>query len=235
MTGLQPNRTVLKSIMVLSISIMTMTLLILSGSLTFFGCSEKVEEMVKKSGNQTLPNAKGQVDDGTNVKVGDNVGGVMKPEEQPVEPVEPKPDGGKIEEKPVALPGLPNDVAGYEKWLKLNAKPIPPRGGDAHNGTKNVYVNQTRATIAPGGQQKFPYPEGSIVVKEANRPGKDFIGLIAIMRKVKGIDPAHNNWMFVEYVRDGKDEAFGEIARGAICWGCHVGAKDTDYVWTLLE
>jgi hypothetical protein len=212
-----------------------MARLILVGSLTFFGCSEKVEEMVKKSSNQTLPNTKGQVDDGTNVKVGDNVGDVVKPEEQPVKPVEPKPDGGKVEEKPIPLPGLPNDVAGYEKWLKLNAKPIPPRAADPHNGDKNIYVNQARATIAPGGQQKFPYPEGSIVVKEATRPGKDFIGLIAIMRKIKGTDPAHNDWMFVEYVRDGKDDAFREIAKGAICWGCHIGAKDTDYVFTLLE
>lgn len=215
--------------------VILLPVLILVASSVFIGCSEKVDETVKKTSNQMLPSDKGKADDITNIKVGDNVGEVMKPEEQPVEPVEPKLDGGKIEEKPVALPGLPNDVAGYEKWLKLNAKPIPPRVGDAHNGTKNVYVNQTRATIAPGGQQKFPYPEGSIVVKEANRPGKDFIGLIAIMRKIKETDPAHNDWMFVEYVRDGKDEAFREIARDAICWGCHVGTKDTDYVFTLLE
>ena len=94
------------------------------------------------------------------------------------------------EEPVVALPGLPDDIAGYTHWLKLNAEPIPPvGGGDPHNGTKNVYVNQTRDTIAPNGTQEFPYPEGSIVVKDATRPGKDYIGLVAIMRKKAGTDP----------------------------------------------
>ena len=82
--------------------------------------------------------------------------------EEPVQPTEPA----------VALPGLPDDVAGYTQWLKLNAEPIPPvPGGDPHNGTKNVYVNQTRDTIAPNGTQQFPYPDGSIVVKDAISSG----------------------------------------------------------------
>ena len=47
--------------------------------------------------------------------------------EEPLQPAEPV----------VALPGLPDDVAGYTQWLKLNAEPIPPvPGGDPHNGTK---------------------------------------------------------------------------------------------------
>ena len=146
--------------------------------------------------------------------------------EEPVQPEEPV----------VPLPGLPNDVAGYTQWLKLNAEPIPPvGGGDPHNGTKNVYVNQTRNTIAPGGEQQFPYPNGSIVVKEASRPGKDFIGLIAIMRKKEGVDPDHNDWEFIEYVRGASDAEFREIARDGVCWGCHTQVEDIDYVFTELE
>jgi len=150
-------------------------------------------------------------------------------------------DGGdkmkeeEMSEESTALPGLPNDIRGYEKWLKLNAKPIPPRSSDPHNGTKNVYVNQARGAIALDGEQIFPYPDGSIVVKEALRPGRDFIGLIAIIRKSKGSDPEHSDWTFIEYVRSGKDEAFREIASGAICWGCHQDAIATDYVFTKLE
>ena len=146
------------------------------------------------------------------------------------EPVQP--------EKPaaVALPGLPADVAGYTQWLKLNAAPIPPApGGDPHNGTKNVYVNQTRDTIAPNGTQQFPYPDGSIVVKDATRPGKDYIGLIAIMRKEAGTDPDHNDWKFTEYLRDAPDAAFSLKFQGDICWGCHARVKDIDYVFTELE
>ena len=141
----------------------------------------------------------------------------------------------EVEEKPIPLPGLPDDVAGYENWLKLNAKPIPPRPADPHNGTKNVYVNQERVVIAADGEQNFPYPDGCILVKESTRPGKDFIGLIAIMRKKKGNDPAHNDWTWVEYTRNSANDAFREIARDAVCWGCHSGAINTDYVYTPLE
>ena len=137
---------------------------------------------------------------------------------------------------PIALPGLPEDVAGYERWLKLNAEPIPPvAGGDPHNGIKNVYVNQTREAIAPNGKQAFPYPDGSIVVKEAFRPGKDYVGLIAIMRKIAGINPEHNDWQFIEYTRNAPDAEFRVIAADGICWGCHARVEDIDYVFTELE
>ena len=140
------------------------------------------------------------------------------------------------EEPVVALPGLPDDVAGYTQWLKLNADPIPPApGGDPHNGTKNVYVNKTREDIAPNGEQQFPYPDGSIVVKEANRPGKDYVGLIAIMRKKVGIDPDHNDWEFIEYVRNAPDAEFSVIAKDGVCWGCHARVEDIDYVFTELQ
>ncbi len=140
------------------------------------------------------------------------------------------------EEPAVALPGLPDDVAGYEQWLKLNAEPIPPvAGGDPHLGTKNVYVNQTRETIAPDDEQQFPYPAGSIVVKEAYRPNKDYIGLIAIMRKIPGTNAAHNDWEFIEYTRNAPDADFSILASGRICWGCHAQVQDIDYVFTELD
>lgn len=136
----------------------------------------------------------------------------------------------------VALPGLPDDTAGYDKWLKINAEPIPPvAGGDPHNGTKNVYVNQKRETIAPEGEQQFPYPDGSIVVKEAVRPNKDYIGLIAIMRKKVGSDPDHNDWEFVEYTRNSPDDEFSILARDGTCWGCHARVENKDYVFTELD
>jgi len=152
--------------------------------------------------------------------------GVETPPTESVEPEAPL----------VALPGLPEDVAGYERWLKLNAEPIPPaKGGDPHLGTKNVYVNQIRATLAPNGEQQFPYPDGSIVVKEAYRPDKEYVGLIAIMRKSSGTDPDHNDWEFIEYTRNAPDAEFREIASGGICWGCHARVEDIDYVFTVLD
>jgi Cytochrome P460 len=126
---------------------------------------------------------------------------------------------------PQAPPGVPDYVAGYRSWTKLNDEPIPPRDADPHNGTKDVYVS--REQLANG-----RYPAGTIVVKDAVRPGADFIGLIAIMRKVPGADPAHRNWVFVEYTRDARNERFQEIASGAVCWSCHMGALENDYVFT---
>jgi hypothetical protein len=127
--------------------------------------------------------------------------------------------------QPKAPPGVPRFVAGYRGWFKLNDAPIPPRDSDPHNGTKNVYASKRRGA---DGQ----FPNGTIVVKDAMRPGADFLGLIAIMRKQAGADPEHNDWVFVEYTRDARDARFQEIASGAVCWSCHVGASESDYVFT---
>ena len=116
-------------------------------------------------------------------------------------------------------------MAGYRSWTKLNAQPIPPRDSDPHNGTKNVYASKT---IGAGRR----FADGTIVVKAATRPGADFIALIAIMRKRQGADPEHNDWVFVEYTREAPSDRFGETADGSVCWSCHVGAVDTDYVFT---
>jgi hypothetical protein len=129
-------------------------------------------------------------------------------------PTEPKP-----------LSGLPAFTAGYDGWLKLNRKPIPPRqSADAHSGTKNVYASKKRRASGS-------FPNGTILVKEAVRPGKDFIGLIAIMRKERGLDRDHNDWRFVEYTRDSAAARFAETASDSVCWSCHMGAQQTDYVW----
>ncbi|HUP32911.1 MAG TPA: hypothetical protein VM184_07745, partial [Gaiellaceae bacterium] len=81
-----------------------------------------------------------------------------------------------------ALPGLPAELAGYDAWTKLNDAPIPPRDADPHDGTKEVY-----ASVAAGSGGL--YPDGAIVVKDAIRPGADFVGLVAMMRKERGANP----------------------------------------------
>ncbi len=166
-------------------------------------------------------------------------------EQMPEPPVQqqpqPQPEPPQVEqipqpEPPAALPGLPDDIAGYDQWLKLNAEPIPPApGGDPHRGTKNVYVNQTREKIAPNGEQKFPYPDGTIVVKDATRPGKDFIGLVAVMWKEAGKHPDAGDWRFEEYLRGAPDAEFRLAFEGGICIGCHSGVAATDFVFVPLE
>lgn len=127
--------------------------------------------------------------------------------------------------RPQAPPGVPRYVAGYRRWTRLNDAPIPPRAADPHDGTKNVYASRERR-----GDGSFPY--GTIVVKEAARPGADFVGLIAIMRKQRGANPEHADWVFVEYTRETAGARYGLQARDAVCWSCHVGARGDDYVFT---
>jgi Cytochrome P460 len=129
------------------------------------------------------------------------------------------------EAKPKPRPGLPGYTAGYAEWNRLTRKPIPPReSGDAHLGMKQVFASKER-------RANGLFPNGTIIVKEAQRPGRDFIGLIAVMRKERGADPGHHDWRFIEWTRESPDAHFTVTARDAVCWSCHAGAEQTDYVW----
>jgi hypothetical protein len=130
--------------------------------------------------------------------------------------------GGDAEKQRPA--GLPGWTAGYRGWTKLNASPLPERDPDPHRGTKNVFASNAAAAGT--------FPAGTVVVKEGFRPGKDFVGLIAAMRKVPGRNPEHRDWVFVEWARESPDAPFTELARGDVCTSCHVGAADRDYVFT---
>jgi hypothetical protein len=132
------------------------------------------------------------------------------------------------------LRGLPAYTAGFESWLRLNRLPIPPRSSDPHFGTKNVYVNQPRRRIAPGGRQRFPYPYGTVIVKSATRQNQRH-ALVAVMRKVRGANRAHNDWVMVEFTRSSPRARYEKVASGRVCTGCHVQAKRRDYVFTRLQ
>lgn len=125
------------------------------------------------------------------------------------------------------LPRIPKYAQPYKTWHKVNRKPVVrPRGSlsDAHFGRKNIYASKKAV--------RTRYSYGSILVKEGVRSGEKFVSLIAIMRKTRGSDPKHGDWQWVEYTRGGAREPFTKIASGSICYGCHVGAKKTDWVFT---
>jgi hypothetical protein len=123
-----------------------------------------------------------------------------------------------------SLPGLPAYTDGYRNWTKLNRRPIPPRANDPHHAVKNVYAGRRKAGAR--------YPYGTVIVKEGLQPGKTWIRLIAVMRKVRGASPRNNDWQMREWTRGSPTARFTEIASGAVCYSCHVGAKANDYVFT---
>jgi Cytochrome P460 len=132
---------------------------------------------------------------------------------------------GQQRERPRPLPGLPAYTAGYKGWIKLNARPIPPRrSGDAHSGTKNVYTSKRIV-----GRR---YPLGTVIVKEIIRPAERFVGVVATMRKTRPSSAPNNGWLMIEYDRRSIGGRFGVLAQGSICTSCHVQVKANDYVFT---
>ncbi|MEJ7568663.1 MAG: cytochrome P460 family protein [Gaiellaceae bacterium] len=117
--------------------------------------------------------------------------------------------------------GIPSYVDGYAKWPKLNAKPI--RGGSpAHQGTKQVYASKRTGTN---------YPLGTIVVKTATPPGKQWLSLVATMRKIRGT--TNGGWRWEEFTRSSPTARFTKIAfPESGCAACHMQAKANDYVFT---
>jgi hypothetical protein len=151
--------------------------------------------------------------------------GAATTEEPATTEAEPTTQEATTESAPEPEPGLPEFTAGYQEWPKLNAAPIPPNPeGDPHLGVKQVFTSEPAEA---GGL----YPNGTIIVKESVRPDADFIGLVAIMRKEQGADPEHNDWIFDEYTRSTAAEPFSLTASDEVCWNCHMGAAQTDYVW----
>ncbi len=95
-------------------------------------------------------------------------------------------------------------------------------------------MSPTRAEITQGGEQRFPYPDGAVVLKAGSQGGDD-AAIIAVMRKVAGVDPAHGDWEYIEWSRSSADSEYTVLARDEVCWTCHAGAEQTDWVFTTLE
>ena len=137
------------------------------------------------------------------------------------------------------LPGLPTEearlIAGYADWTELATPPAPslrPLGEGAHQGEKRIWASPNAGVGA--GDQSFPYPKGSVVVKAGRSGGA--VTLIAIMQKVRENDAQTGGWRYVEYTRSAATEDFAKVgAPESICTGCHVQAnttQKTDWVFS---
>lgn len=126
--------------------------------------------------------------------------------------------------------GLPADVAGYaERCLKLNVERLPLTDDDPHTGEKNVYAcNVSESQLIDGdGAPIRPYPDGTLIVKEAFRDGQAYPWLVALMRKSGGA------WQWAEYTRNFADQDFAELPiSDTVCTDCHRQVEPIDWVFT---
>ena len=110
-------------------------------------------------------------------------------------------------------------------------KSISDRVGNPHIVPSIVvFVNNAGKQAMFAKQPRFP--EGSVIVKqklgafyERNKPL-----LYTVMRKREaGYNPAVGDWEFLVYAGDGKQlQASGKLEN---CQACHVGKKDSDFVF----
>jgi hypothetical protein len=126
--------------------------------------------------------------------------------------------------------GLPADVDGYaDRCVRLNKLPIAEVPDDPHLGVKNVYVCNLAATdlLNGDGSTLLPYPEGTLIVKEARRANQDFVWQVATARKVGG------SWGWDEYQRNFADQDFGRLpVSESVCIDCHRRVEVADWMFT---
>lgn len=141
------------------------------------------------------------------------------------------------------LPGLDAAdaalIAGYLGWTELTKPPIDELQtlGNAHGGQKRVWASPQREALVEGATQQFPYPDGTVIVKEGMTG--DAVTLIALMEKTGAGGTETGGWRYVEYIRAGADDAFTKVGLPQSgCAGCHMNAntrQPTDWVFWSLE
>lgn len=127
----------------------------------------------------------------------------------------------------------------YLSWYEVtpDATTGDPTGflGAVHDGRsafRQIYVNATGEPVNRG-TQGFPYPEGSILLKEsfnnaqalADRRNPD---LTIMLKLAAGQSPETGDWEYVMGV-DGTRRGTGTSGLAEFCRDCHLYAAATDY------
>ena len=130
------------------------------------------------------------------------------------------------------------DIKGYIMWPKVNQMTITGDTsgslGPAHEGVqgfREIYINITGLDVSLG-RVDFPYPAGTIVVKEAfaDKDGAkgDLASITVMIKRGDNYDPDNGNWEYMML-----SPAYDVAAQGKVdmCIGCHAVAKDKDWVF----
>ncbi len=111
-------------------------------------------------------------------------------------------------------------------WKMWPGKTALYPGTQPHGALLTTYVNDTAYKAI--GAKTGTLPDGTIIAKQNYSSDKKYQGLTA-MWKVKGYNPAGDDWFWAQYGPDGKVAESGKVA---MCMDCHAKNKANDYIMT---
>jgi hypothetical protein len=103
-------------------------------------------------------------------------------------------------------------------FVKVNTAPI---ASGPHGGQVDIYVDKAHATQFKS--VGATAPDGMAVVKQSvTAPER-----LYLMKKVRGYDPANNDWYYANATQTGKLSSEG---KPQLCISCHQAYVATDYM-----
>lgn len=127
-----------------------------------------------------------------------------------------------------SAPGLPEALAGYQNWTRLNIDRVTENPTGAHPQSKDIYVNlEIDALVFDDGSFQLPFADETFIIKERNDIARLLADRLYVMEKREG------QWQYSFYDRQA-DGSFSAQVLGTdnFCHDCHTGAEATDYVFT---
>jgi len=114
----------------------------------------------------------------------------------------------------------------YKTYSKINdtLKVSPTHGG------KFVFTHINSIGIDSYRNKKYPYPDGTIAVKEAHATNdpNSAVDTFYVMKKTSGFDKDNGDWYYAVIDSSGKSmQSGGKIQ---MCISCHQGSKNKDYI-----
>lgn len=128
-------------------------------------------------------------------------------------------------------PGLPDAIDNYWSWTRLNLERVLDNPSGAHPQPKDVYVSLAGSDLLDAaGTLRLPFPDGTRIVKERSDPEALQVDRIYLMEKIDG------SWSYSFFDRQPDGSFSGQqLGSDNFCSGCHLGASDSDYVFTPYQ
>ncbi|MDA3939206.1 MAG: cytochrome P460 family protein [Spirochaetia bacterium] len=135
-------------------------------------------------------------------------------------------------------PTQASEFSSYASWTKVNGETITGdiTGflGAAHErskGFREIYVNDIGQPVEFG-NQAYPFPEGSIIVKESfenNKGSKgDLSNLTIMVKRESAYSSDYGDWEYIMTKPDGTISRQGQLS---MCIKCHAKSDYKDYTF----